>query len=336
MKNKHSRRQFVSKLSLTALGLISVPDWSMARPDWLLAAKPNSKIAGVQIGTITYSFRSMPHDIHQLLQFCKDSGVSAIEMMGDPMETNAGKPESPVKFNFTPGQRPQFTDEQRAQLAEYAKTVAAWRATASMDKFKEVRKMFKKAGISIYAFKPNAFGPNNSDAEVEYGMWAAKALGAQSITLELPTDPAQSKRLGDLGAKHQMYVGYHNHLQATETLWDEALKQSPYNTINLDAGHYWAVGGKNSENLLNFIRKNHARITSMHLKDRTTPDMGQGNMEWGKGNTPIKDILTLIRDNKYQFPVTVELEYQVPEGSDAVKEVKKCVDYARKILLQEM
>lgn len=335
MKTKSSRRQFLTQISLTAAGLATAPAWGAALPEILLATKPNSKVAGVQLGTITYSFRSMPHDIQQLLQFCVDAGVSAIEMMGDPMETYAGKPEPPFRMSFGPG-RPQLTDEQRAQLAEYAKTVAAWRASVSMDKFKSVRKMFKKSGVSIYAYKPNAFGPNNSDAEVDYGMRAAKALGASSITLELPTDPAQSQRLGNLGAKNGVYVGYHNHLQATETLWDEALKQSPYNTINLDAGHYWAVGGKNTETLLNFIRKHHSRITSMHLKDRTTPDLGQGNLEWGKGNTPIRDILTLIRDNQYKFPVTIELEYQVPEGSDAVKEVKKCVDYARKILLNGM
>jgi sugar phosphate isomerase/epimerase len=203
-----------------------------------------------------------------------------------------------------------------------------------MDKFVEIRKKFNKAGIRIYAFKPNAFGPNNSDAEVEYGMRAAKAMGATSVTLELPTDPKQSQRLGDLGAKHKIYVGYHNHTQATDTLWDEALRQSPYNSINLDAGHYIAAGGKNTiPSLLAFIEAKHDRITSMHVKDRTTPEHGAGNLEWGKGDTPLKEMLTMMRDKKYKFPATVELEYNVPEGSNAVKEVAKCVAYARKILL---
>jgi hypothetical protein len=30
--------------------------------------------------------------------------------------------------------------------------------------------------------------------------------------------------------------------------------------------------------------------------------------------------------------LSVELEYDVPEGSDAVKEVRKCVDYCRAAL----
>jgi hypothetical protein len=32
------------------------------------------------------------------------------------------------------------------------------------------------------------------------------------------------------------------------------------------------------------------------------------------------------------MPATIEVEYDVPEGSDAVKEVAKCLDYCRKAL----
>jgi sugar phosphate isomerase/epimerase len=325
------RRSFLSIALLLGAGLMTSNYWDA------LASKPKSKFAGVQVGTITYSFRSMPHDVDQLIQFLTEANVSAIELMGDPAETYAGKPASPVRMGPPPagGQRPQMTDEQRAQIADYNKKVAEWRATVSMDKFVEIRNKFKKAGITIYAFKPNAFGPNNSDAEVEYGMRAAKALGAKSVTLELPTDPKQSQRLGDLGAKHKIYVGYHNHTQATDVLWNEALSQSPYNSINLDAGHYIAAGGKNTkESLLAFIAAKHDRITSMHVKDRQTPANGAGNLEWGKGDTPLKEILTMMRDKKYKFPASVELEYTVPEGSNAVKEVAKCVAYAKKLLME--
>ncbi len=325
------RRSFLSIALLLGAGIMTSNYWDA------LAPKPKSKFAGVQIGAITYSFRSMPHDIDQLLQFCIDANVSALELMGDPAETYAGKPASPVRMGPPPagGQRPQMTDEQRAQIAEYNKKVAEWRATVSMDKFVEIRKKFNKAGITIYAFKPNAFGPNNTDAEVEYGMRAAKALGATSVTLEMPTDSKQTQRLGDLGAKNKVYVGYHAHTQATDVLWDEALRQSPYNSINLDAGHYIAAGGKNTkETLLAFIEAKHDRITSMHVKDRTTPEHGAGNLEWGKGDTPLKEMLQLMKTKKYKFPATVELEYTVPEGSNAVKEVAKCVEYAKKLLIE--
>ncbi len=331
MNTQVSRRNFLAMASLTAMGgLFNI------NKAWSLADKPNSKFKGVQIGAITYSFRSMPHDVDKLIQFCVESNLSAIELMGDSVEEFAGKPKSPVRMGPPPagGGRPQLTDEQRAQLVEYNKQVAEWRSTVSMDKFEEVRKKFNKAGISIYAFKPNAFGANNTDAEVEYGMRAAKALGATSVTVELPTDPKQTQRLGDLGAKNKVYMGYHNHTQATDTLWDVALAQSPYNSINFDCGHYLAAGGKNTkEALMAFIENKHERISTMHLKDRSTPEHGAGNLEWGKGDTPIKEILLMIRDRKYKFPVSVELEYQIPAGSDAVKEVAKCVAFAKDILV---
>jgi sugar phosphate isomerase/epimerase len=328
MKNNVSRRQFLTVAPMATFSFLLKDNITT----WL--NKPHSRFGGIQIGAITYSFRSMPHDIDQLLKFCIESNVSAIELMGDAPEEYAGKPKFPFKMPpFTGGQRPQLTDEQKAQIAEYNKNVTAWRSTVSMNKFKEIRKKFKKAGISIYAFKPNAFGANNTDAEVEYGMKAAKALGATSVTVEMPTDIAQTKRLGDFGAKHKVYVGYHAHLQATDSLWDEALKQSPYNSLNLDCGHYIAVGGKNTkESLLALIEAKHDRITSMHLKDRQAKENGTGNLEWGKGDTPIKEVLLLMKNKAYKFPATVELEYTIPEGSTAVKEVAKCIDFAKKIL----
>lgn len=299
-----------------------------------VSTKPNSKFEGIQIGVITYSYRSMPHDVDKLIEFCLASGISAIELMGDAVEEYAGKPIS--DFSWRSGPRQPMTDLQKAQVATYNKQVADWRATVSMDKFMEVRKKFDAAGIKIYAFKPNAFSPNNTDEEVSYGMRVAKVLGAKSVTLELPNDPMQSKRLGELGEKHKMLVGYHNHTQATDVLWDVALSQSPNNSINFDAGHYLAAGGKNTiPALLAFIEKNHKRISSMHLKDRTTPEHGAGNLPWGTGDTPMKEIFQLMKDKKMKFPVSVELEYAVPEGSDAIKEVVKCVSHAKKMIVSE-
>ena len=69
------------------------------------------------------------------------------------------------------------------------------------------------------------------------------------------------------------------------------------------------------------------------MKDRTTAANGAGNLVWGKGDTPIKEILLLMKTQKYKFPATVELEYDIPEGSDALKEVAKCVEFAKKILV---
>ncbi|HWZ16755.1 MAG TPA: sugar phosphate isomerase/epimerase [Mucilaginibacter sp.] len=305
-KSEVSRRQFIGAGMLAAAGLAFTSKSTFAR-SILSAPKPNSVFNGVQVGVITYSFRSMPGSAEQLLQYCKDCDINAIELMGDAAEAYAGAPK-------------------RDGSADFAAKLADWRANCPMDKFVELRKMYNDAGVKIYAWKPNALGKKNTDAEIEYAFKAGKALGCSHVTVELPDD-AQTQRLGDLAAKHNMMVGYHAHTQATPTLWDNALTQSKYNAINLDIGHY--VAGTSSSPI-DFILKHHDRIVSMHIKDRK---FNNGpNAPWGEGDTPIKDVLALMKKNKYKFPATIELEYKIPDGSDAVKEVIKCREYAKAAL----
>jgi sugar phosphate isomerase/epimerase len=92
-----------------------------------------------------------------------------------------------------------------------------------------------------------------------------------------------------------------------------------------DAG---SVGGTP----MDFLQKFHDRIASFHLKDRTSPEHCALNLPWGTGDTPIEAILQLVKQNQWKFPASIELEYDVPAGSDAVKEVRRCVDYCRSAL----
>lgn len=286
--------------------------------------KPNSLFNGVQVGVISYSWRSMPSSAEQVLQYCIDCNISAIELMGPAAEEFAGAPQSP---KFQPGQKP--TPEQEAERAAFANTMKEWRTKVPMTKFEQLRKMYKDAGVSIYAFKPNALGVKNSDEEIDYAFRAARALGASHATVELPGDAAQSLRLGNIAAKNKVYVGYHGHLQQTITAWDEAIAQSPYNAMNFDMGHYVAAGF----DPLDLIPKKSKHIMSMHVKDRKSKANGGNNVLWGEGDTPIVQALQLMRKNKYRFPATIELEYPIPEGSDAVKETAKCLEFARKALV---
>ncbi|MGF7076020.1 sugar phosphate isomerase/epimerase family protein [Mucilaginibacter sp. 3215] len=301
-----SRRRFIGSSALAVAGLLAFSRSSFASLGSRRADKPNSRINGVQIGVITYSFRSMPGTIEDLLKYCIVCNINAIELMGDAAEMYAGAPKH----------------ETGEDWATFGKKIAEWRVLAPMDKFKEIRKMYHDAGVNIYAWKPNALGTKNSDAEIDYAFNAGKALGVNQVTVELP-DEVQTKRLGDIAAKHKMMVGYHAHTQATPTLWDTALAQSKYNGINLDIGHY--VAGTSSSPVP-FIEKYHDRITSMHIKDRKFYD--GPNQPWGQGDTPIKEVLQLLKNNHYKFPATIELEYKIPEGSDAVKEVKICRQFA--------
>jgi sugar phosphate isomerase/epimerase len=340
----------------------------------LLLAKPNSNFDGVQVGVITYSYRSMPgaNDAEALLKYIVDSGISGIELMGPAAEIYAGSPASagrggggggqgrgpaagqagagqagagqgrgpggpggglggpgrgPAGGPGGAGRAPMTPEQQSAQQARGAE-LKQWRLSVSMDKYKAMRKMYNEAGVNIYAFKlePN---PNMSDEEYEYIFHVADTLGANHVTLELSNNAAFTQRIGDFAAGKKMMVAYHAHTQATMTSWDAVLAQSKGNAINLDCGHY--VAGT-SESPIPLIRKHHSRIASLHLKDRMKASNGGANLIWGQGETPIKEILTLMRQEKYQFPASIELEYQIPEGSDAVVETSKCVQFCKNAL----
>lgn len=317
MYRDQSKRKFIESAAISTAGLLLGKSAAFGMPGYnrnLL--NPGSRFKGVQIGVITYSFRSMPGSIGQLVQYCKDSNVGAVELMGDAVEKFAGAPSSPSG------------NADGEAMQDYYKLRAKWREQVSMDKFRQVQRMFKDAGIFIYAFKPAGFGAKNSDAELDYAFNAARTLGANHVTVEFPADKNDTRRLGEIAAKHKIFVGYHGHTQQTFDMWDEALQQSKYNAINLDIGHYVAAG----YDPIPLIKAKHDRIVSIHVKDRKNKANGGANMPWGEGDTPIPEVLKLMSDSKYKFPATIELEYEIPQGSDAVKEVGKCLAFAKRSL----
>ena len=296
----NSRRSFIKKSSLITLGAFNL--------NFLPLYKD---INGVDISVVTYSFNPGIEDMNIIIQNCLDSGSDNLELMGNHVETTMGMPRS-------------------------KRSHAEWRSNVSMKDFKNVKKQFKNQGINIFAYKPYCMGPNNSDGEIEYAMKATKALGADYLTAELTTKE-NTKRISQFAEKHNVNIGYHAHLQASDTAWDFALNNSKKNFINLDVGHYIAARKENTkETLLNFILKNHSRICSLHLKDRQAAkplNLGASdNQIWGKGDTPIIEILQLVRDNSFKFTSSVELEYRIPDGSNRVDEVIRCYEYCNQAL----
>lgn len=195
-------------------------------------------------------------------------------------------------------------------------------------KLADLRRMYNEAGVTIYALKN--VGGNQADATLDYRLQMAKTLGATHDTLELPTDSAVLERLGAFGVKHGIRIGYHTHTQARIDSFDAALKLSPANALNVDTGHYWAGNGSSAIPLL---KRFPDRVASIHMKDRTGPDKGEQNLMWGTGDTDIIAILRTMRDEKWNFPASAELEYQVPQGSNAVVEVGRCRAYAAMALM---
>jgi sugar phosphate isomerase/epimerase len=328
-KNQVSRRKFLG-LTAAAAALSVIPtNFIIGAPGKQIGKKPDSKFGGVQVGAITYSWRSMPGSAEDILHYCLQTGISTIELMGDVAEKFAGLPQSPAR----PDAGTKLTDSEKASLnkamQETKEAQRVWRISAPMTKFEALRKMYNDAGVEIHIAK---FSPEDwTDKEIEYAFKAAKALGAKGVTNEIGDKAAQ--KLGPIAQKMGMYAIYHQHLQPGEPGWtfDKFLEYSPANMLNFDAGHYFGATGLHPNGI---IERLHNRIVSIHMKDKTGPkgNPPNTNMPWGKGETPIADILLLLKKNKWPIYADIELEYPVPEGSDAVAEVKKCVEYCKNIL----
>jgi sugar phosphate isomerase/epimerase len=323
---EYSRRNF-ARLALAGVPASGLLEKILVASVADAAGRPNSLVNGVQIGTITYSYRSMPDQSGDAtLKHVVDSGISAIELMSGPAEQYAGAPSSGRAGGGRGGQQ---TPEQQAAQRTSAEQLKQWRLSVSMDKYKALRKKYNDAGVTIYAWK--CLNPSMSDQELEYVFNVAQALGCTHTTLELTEDVAQLKRIGGFAEKYKIYAAYHTHTQGGMTVFEPAFAASKANMANIDLGHYVA-GGNVGGTTLQFLQKYHDRVASVHLKDRTTPEHGAKNLPWGAGDTPLTDILRLVKKNGWKMPATIELEYDVPQGSDAVKEVQKCLAYCRAAL----
>ena len=322
----------------------------------------DSKINGVQIGAITYSFRMMT-DPEAIIRAYAEVGLGECELMSNHCESLAGAPAMP-QFgrgggggNRGPqpgaggppaggppagaaqggegrgrgGGRMQLTPEQQEERRAAQAKLVDWRKSSGPDTWKKVTKKFNDAGVDVHLLCYN-MQDNMTDDDIEFGFVMAKGLGAKAITTS--TTLTMAKRIAPIADKHKMLVGYHGHDQtsdpnqtATLESYDTLMAYGKYNGVNLDIGHFTA----SNYDAVDFIQKHHAKITNLHVKDRKK-DHGPNVAEWGTGDTPIKPVLQLLKKEKYGFPANLEIEYTIPEGSDIVAEAKKCFAYVKSCL----
>jgi len=304
-----------------------------------LAAKMiDSKIAGVQIGAITYSFnRIASPDPEAIVRAYPEIGLGEAELMSNHCEALAGAPPQPAfgrggaGGGRRGGGRAPLTPEQQEERQAAVAKLSAWRKSTGPDTWKKVRQKFNDAGVDVQLLCYN-MQDTMSDDDIEYGFAMAKALGVKAMTTS--TTLTMAKRIAPIADKHKLMVGYHGHdatndpnQTATLESYDTLMAYGGYNGINLDIGHFTAAG----YDAVEFIKKHHDRITNLHVKDRKK-DHGPNVAPWGSGDTPIKDVLQLLKKEKYGFPANLELEYPVPEDSDIVTEAKKCFAYVKSCL----
>jgi sugar phosphate isomerase/epimerase len=273
------------------------------------ASRINSKINGVRVGIQSYSFRGLPLD--DAIKAMAEIGIGECELFSGHVEPRIGPP--PGSGGMTPELRRQRQDETRK-----------WRLSVSLDHFKDVRKKFDVAGIKLQAYNLS-FNDNFTDEEIDRGFQMARALGVNLITASSTLSSA--KRVAPFAEKYKITVAMHNHANLTDPnqfakpeSFAAALAMSKRFAVNLDIGHFIAAGF----DPVGYIEANHSRIANLHLKDRKKEN--GPNTPWGEGDTPIKQVLQLLKQKKYNIPANIEYEYS---GEDAVVEVRKCFQYIK-------
>jgi sugar phosphate isomerase/epimerase len=300
----------VAGLSLTALGERALP-----------AAKLDSTVKGVKLGLITGSLNPLPEGkdpIDAIVEESVEIGAANIELVNllEPRlvgSVNFGHPPSPM----TP---------------EYEKSRAAvrdWRLSAPVEMFRGIRRKFDVAGLNLISYV-TTFDLDWTDPEIDAVFKQMQALKVGFFcTNQSRIDVAQ--RLIPYAEKYKIRPAWHPHANvndpnevATPEGMEKLLAMSRMFMINLDIGHFTA--GNNDA--ADFLKKHHDRITHIHIKDRKRNN--GSNVALGTGDTPIKECLTLIRDNRWPIYGIIEREYRGP--GTPVEETKGQLNYLRGLL----
>jgi sugar phosphate isomerase/epimerase len=304
----HTRREF----GRLAIGALALPR--------MLSAAIDSTVSGVRLGVQTYSFRDMPRPeggdlVDVIIKAMTECGLAECELFAPHVEPR-----------FGPGRGRPAPDSPEAQKART--DLRAWRLATPLDHFRGIRKKFETAGVSVFAYN-YSFNSSFTDEEIDRGFEIARTLGAEVITAS--TTLPVAKRVAPFAEKHKLVVAMHGHSRlddpnefATPESFAAAMKMSKYFKVNLDIGHFTAA----NYDPLPYIREHHADITNLHLKDRRK---NQGdNVAWGEGDTPIREVLQLLK--RERWPIRAFIEYEHRGQGTPVEEVKKCYAYAKQAL----
>ena len=316
----YSRREF-TKTALAGVAVSLLPGLTRH------AAAIDSTVRGVRMGLITGSLNPLPENtgrdpIDVIIEQCLALGAAHIELVtvfpqGAPQIVNGGR------FGQPPAQRtPEFIKSRQA--------LREWRVALPLDRFREVRAKFDKAGLNLFSYV-QTIDDDMTDAEIDAVFRQMQALKVPMFTTN-QTRVGMGPRFAPLAEKYNIKAAWHPHAQvqdpnevATPESMEKVLAMSKAFVVNLDIGHYTA--GNNDA--VAFLQKHHDRITHLHIKDRKRND--GPNVQLGTGDTPIKECAALIRDNKWPIMLILEREYRDAPGT-AVEQTRWQLDYVKSLL----
>lgn len=301
-----------------------------------------ARIRGVRMALQSASFSFSGQGLPDILKTMEALGLREIDIMSEHIEHELGAPGiqlpgagRPGPWTRPAGPPPAATPQAGSGPAGAAAPAAnrpafrgmdpavrdalrAWRLEVDLARFREIKTRFDQAGRILFSYNLS-FNDSYTDAEIERGMLMAKALGTRIITASSPL--SVMPRVAPLAEKHDVIVALHNHNEGPEE-FEKGMALSPNIRVNLDVGHFFAAG----HDPVAYLKAHHRRITNIHVKDRKA-NRGR-EMAFGQGETPLREVLTLVRDEKYDMPVC--LEYVGPDGPAV--ELKRCLDYCRSLI----
>ncbi|MEQ1883731.1 MAG: TIM barrel protein [Bryobacteraceae bacterium] len=312
---KSTRREF-GRQALSAAALAALPSAA-----W--GAKLTSTVRGVKLGIITGSIQPFKDEpgkdiMDTVVASCVATGAANIELVNmlEPRLVGA------VSFGHPPSPMTPEYEKSRAAVRE-------WRMNTPISRFQEIRKKFDAAGLNLFSYVMT-FDLDFTDDEIDHVFKQMQALKVVCFcTNQSRLDVAP--RLIPFAEKYKIKPAWHPHAMvndpnevASVAGMEKLLAMSKQFAINLDIGHFTA--GNNDA--VDFLKKHHDRITHIHIKDRKRD--GGPNVALGTGDTPIKECLTLIRDNKWPIYGIIEREFRGP--GTPVDETKGQMDYLKKLL----
>lgn len=308
-----SRRTF-GKLALGSLPLAA-----------MAAKKIDSKVHGVQFGLQSYIFSTvgLPQAgiLDVVIRSMVESGLGEIDLyapLTEPAELwdklKAAGPADP---------RAPVSPEVAAVRTQVREELAKWRTTVSLDHYRGIRKKFEDAGIAVYGL--SGF-PGSNEEEFNRTCEIAEALGARLATLGITVSGA--KRMAPFVDKRSLGVSVLGRPDMKSTNpdavakpenFEEAVSYSKKYGMTFDIGD--ATGG--GYDALKFVEAHHDRIAMIYLKDRRKDRL---SVPFGEGDTPVKEVLQLIRDKKYPIRCYLDCDYK---STDRAADVKRSFEYSK-------
>lgn len=312
------------------------------------SVESDATVRGVKLGAITGVFGFAPLNpgqdpIEAILAKSKQAGAGYIELVDSVLEPAMGGP-CTMHFPPTPpapgqrfnppcgigGQVPEGFPKVPEGYTEERDKLRQWRLNADLNLFRDVRKKFDAAGISLYSYVMT-IGDDFTEPEIDAVFKHMQALGVDKFCTN-QTRVSAGPRMAPYCEKYKIKAAFHTHdlsqdpneVASPESL-AKLLSMSKMFYVNLDIGWYFRGGN----DPFAYLKEHHDRITHLHIRDST---IDKQEADIGTGVLHVGDILRYIRDHKYDIGCIVEQGGRTGT-KDPVEALKMNIDWMKQQLV---